>query len=75
LREAEIRNWAKQELTGSRKGNVWNLGGGWRGMEILTRVWKIPENWSITRNWLEVPQQGQRGSQKAPTALAAPLSS
>ena len=44
-------------------------------MEILTRVWKIPENWSITRNWLEVPQQGQRGSQKAPTALAAPLSS
>lgn len=37
LGEGEIRNGAEQGVTGSRPGEVWNLGVGWQRPEILTR--------------------------------------
>lgn len=70
-----IWKWAEQGLTGSRQGNVWNLGVGWQRMEILPRVWKILGNWGITKELASSPTAGQRDSQKAPLPLTAPRSS
>lgn len=49
LGETGVRKQAEQGLTGSRQGRVWSLGVGWQRMEMLTRVWKILGNWSITK--------------------------
>lgn len=73
LGEIGIWKWAEQGLTGSRQGNVWNLGVGWQRMELLPRVWKILGNWGKTKELASSPTAGQRDSQKAPLPLCPPL--